>query len=254
MSFSRTRLPLLAAATGLLVPVAHAQFVVVPNAYANVAASGSGLNTFIRDANNPRTGQLIINSNQLSGINVGDQITGLSFRLWTGSTLNYPPSGATWTDYTINVGVGVAPLSGTTILANNFAGAPTMVRTGALAIGAGAYSGTGGPPRPWGTQISFQTPYLYTGGHLTIEVRHTGSNIVNNPANDFLEVATTTDAGYVAGDFRSYTATGNAATTGALANFTVTRLTVNPVPEPASMAVLGLGALALMRRRKRKTA
>ncbi|MEX2244120.1 MAG: PEP-CTERM sorting domain-containing protein [Fimbriimonadaceae bacterium] len=244
----------MAAAMGLLVPMAHAQFLVVPNAYENVAASASGLNTFIRDLGNTRTGQLLINSNQLSTLNVGDQITGFSFRLWTGSTLNFPATTATWTDYTINVGVGVAPLLSTTLLATNFAGTPTMVRSGALVVGAGAYSGTGGPPRPWGTEISFQTPYVYTGGHLAIEVRHTGSDIVNNAANDFLEVATTLDAGYLAGDFRSYTAVGNAATLGALTNFTVTRLSVTPIPEPASIAALGLGALALMRRRKRKTA
>jgi hypothetical protein len=234
--------------------MAMAQYAVVPNAYANTAASTSGLNTFIRDANNPRTGQLLINSNQLGGVNIGDQITGMSFRLWTGSTANFPPAGATWSDYTINVGVGVAPILGTTTFATNFIGAPTMVRTGALAIGPSAYLGTGGPPRPWGTEITFQTPYVYTGGHLAIEVRHTGSNITNNPANDFLEVALTSDAGYVAGDFRSYTATGNTATVGGLANFTVTRLTVNPVPEPATFAALGLGALALMRRRKAKKA
>ena len=248
-----TRLPI-AILFGAMACASSAQFVVVPNAYTNVAASASGLNTFIRDTGNPRTGQLLINSNQLSSMSVGDQITGISFRLFTGSTVNFPASGATWSDYTINVGVGVAPLLGTTLLATNFTGTPTMVRTGALTVSAGAYSGTGGPPRPWGTEISFQTPYVYTGGHLAIEVRHTGSNIVNNAANDFLEVATTLDTGYIAGDFRSFTATGNAATIGALANFTVTRLSVTPVPEPATFAALGLGALALLRRRRKANA
>ena len=60
-------------------------------------------------------------------------------------------------------------------------------------VNAKSYS-TVGAPKPFGAVITFQTPFLYTGGHVAIEVRHTGSNITNNAANDFLEAVLTTDA------------------------------------------------------------
>ena len=70
-SYARTLVAM--SAVAIAIP-ASAQFVVVPNAYANSAASTSGLNTMIRDANNPRTGQLLIAASQLTGVNVGDTI------------------------------------------------------------------------------------------------------------------------------------------------------------------------------------
>jgi hypothetical protein len=216
--------------------------VVVPNAYAAVQASTSGLNTFIRDSGNPRTGQLLINASQLTGV-VGQQIAGITWRLWSGGTVAYPAANATWADYTINVGPGVAFGSQTTTFATNFAAAPTTVRSGPLTISAGAFP-TGGTPRAFGVPVMFGSPYLYTGGNLCIEIRHTGSSIVN-ATTDFLEVALTTDPLYNT-QIWSATATGNAATTGAQANFTVSNLIT--VPAPSTLAVLGV--LALGRRRR----
>jgi hypothetical protein len=235
----------LALAASALAGSAAMADVVVPNAYTNTAASTSGLNTFIRDTGNPRTGQLLIAASQLGGVNVGDQISGLTFRLWTGATVAFPGSNATWSDYTINVGQGVAMGTATTTFANNFVGAPTTVRSGPLTINAGAFP-LGGPPRPFGSTIMFNAPYTYTGGNLLIEIRHSGSNIVN-VASDFLEVALTTDPGYN-NSFWAATATGAAATTGAVANFTVTNLVV--IPTPAGLSVLGLAGLGLLRRRR----
>jgi hypothetical protein len=235
------------------VSLAHGQNVVVPSQFANTSSGGGGLNTFIRDINAPRTGQLLINANQLGALTVGDQITGITFRLFAGAGSPFPATDATWSDYSIWVGPGVAPSAGSTTFASNFAGAATQVRSGALTIPANSFSSTGSP-KPFGFNILFQTPYTYTGGHLTIEIRHTGSNITNNSANDFLEAVATTDAGYAAGNYRSYTTTTYAGTTGALASFTVAQLSYAPVPEPATLAVLGLGALAVARRRKSRRA
>jgi hypothetical protein len=201
----------------------------IPNQYDAVAASNAGLNTFIRDVGNPRTGQLLIHANQLTSV-VGQNIDGISFRLFIGSIASFPASNATWADYTIRVGPGVAFGSQTTTFASNFAGPPTIVRTGPLTIPANAFPGAGGPPRPFGPFIPFTTPYTYTGGNLLVEIRHTGSNITNNALSDFLEVALTTDPGFNV-QFWGATATGAAATTGALANFTVARLrTVSGAP------------------------
>ena len=195
---------------------------VVPNEYTSTAApGGNGLNTFIRDTGNPRTGQLLINANQLTGL-VGQSITSITGRLFAGATVPYPATAATWTDYTISMGQGVAFGSQTTTFASNFVGAPTVVRSGPLTIPAAAFT-AGGNPNAFGSNIPLTTPFVYTGGNLLIEVRHTGSNIVNNAANDFLEAAALTDPNYNI-NFWSATATGNTATTGAVNTFTVVRL------------------------------
>lgn len=125
-----------------------------------------------------------------------------------------------------------------------------MVQSGSLTMSGFSQTNLGSTPNPWSNVVSFQTPYTYTGGALCLEFRHTGSNIVN-PAGAFLEAVATTAPGYAGNQYRSYTAVGDAATTGALATFTMINLQYTPVPEPASMAVLGLGALAVMRRRKK---
>src|SRR4029079_15409514 len=97
-----------------LASVAQAQTVVVPNAAAGAAIGPNGLNTFIRDSGNPRTGQLLIAAAELTTIPVGSQITGMTYRLWTGSTVAYPASAATWADYTVNIGPGAALPGSTT--------------------------------------------------------------------------------------------------------------------------------------------
>ena len=228
--------------------VATAQNVVVPNVYTNAPASAAGLNTFIRDTGNPRTGQLMINANQLTSL-VGQSIQGINFRMWTGSTTAFPATAATWADYEIRLGQAPAfPMS--TTLANNFVGTPTLVRDGALTVNPGNFPGTGGPPRAFGTvPILFDTPFVYTGGNLTIEVRHSGSNIVNNSLNDFLEAAALTDPGNNV-NFASMTATGNTATTGAGNTFTTVQL-IPAIPEPASLGLLGVASVALLARRRK---
>src|SRR5262245_46349816 len=102
--------------TGYFTGSANAQLV-VPNAYTNLQASTAGLNTFIRDTGNPRTGQLLINANQLGGIPIGSQITGVTWRLFTGSTVAYPATDATWADYDIFLGQGVPVGTQTTTFA-----------------------------------------------------------------------------------------------------------------------------------------
>jgi hypothetical protein len=236
----------LLAAAGACVASASAD-IVVPNANTNVSSGGTGLNTFIRDINAPRSGQLLIDASQLTGV-IGQQITGLTFRMYNGATTAFPPTAATWSDYTINMGQGVALGSQTTTFATNFVGAPTNVRSGPLTINpntfpVGAVSPT---PNPFGQTITFNTPYNYTGGNLLIEIRHTGSNITN-PANSFLDAMPTTATGYGT-QFWSATATTYAATAGTAASFTITNLVT--IPAPGSLALLGMGGLLAARRRR----
>lgn len=228
---------------------AFAADIVAANLYANSPYSpANGLNTVIRDSGAARTAQLIINQNQLGGMAPGSRITGMAFRLYNGATSTY--TGATWTSYDIRFGQSVAPNAATTTLATNFVGGSTLVQSGGLTMTGFTSGASGATPNAWQNTINFSTPYVYTGGHLIIEIRHTGSNIVN-PANTFAEAVGAAGVGYGT-DYTSFTATSNTATTGALASFTMTKLVYTPVPEPATMAVLGFGALAVMRRRRKK--
>lgn len=236
---------LLVVAMAAVAGSASAIDVVVANQYATTPyAPANGLNTFIRDLGNARTGQLLIDSSQLSSI-VGMQITGFSMRLYNGATS--PWTGGTWNDYEIRIGAGVDPSAGTGTLANNFVGTPTLVQDGALTMSGFTSGNTGSTPNAWSNVISFQTPFSYTGGDLCFEVRH-GGQTAAFPAPTFAEAVATTGVGYGT-QYRSFTATGQAATTGAQAAFTMVRFTA--VPEPATMAVLGLGVLPLLRRRRK---
>ena len=212
--------------TGLsLASVAQAGTVAVPNQYASTSSGTSGLNTFIRDLGNPRTGQLLIAAAELTGIPAGNFITGLTFRMYSAG-VTFPPVNTTWADYTINIAQG-GPLPGSTTFANNIAGPITVCRTGPMTLTPGWFP-VGGSPNPFGTDIDCTTAFQYTGGNLVVEIRHPGSNITN-PPNSFLEAVATTHPDYGT-RFWSATATGATATTGAVATFTVVRLQTSPVP------------------------
>ncbi len=228
---------------------ALADEVVVANAYATVPyAPATGLNTFIRDLGNTRTGQLLINQNQLGGMTPGSVITGMALRLYNGAVSTY--TGATWASYDIRVGEGVAPALGTTTFATNFVGGSTLVQTGQLTMTGFTSGASGLTPNAWNDTIVFQTPHVYTGGHLIVEVRHGGSGIVN-PANTFLEAVATLGTGYGT-DYRSFTATSSTATIGAQASFTMAKLVFTPVPEPGTLAAVSFGLMAFIARRRRK--
>lgn len=227
---------------------ANAVDIVAANFYATTPYSpATGLNTVIRDLNAPRTAQLIINKNQLGGMAAGSIITGMAFRLWNGAVSTY--TGATWSSYDIRVGESVAPNAATTTFATNFVGSSTLVQTGALTMSGFTSGASGTTPNAFCNTINFSTPFVYNGGHLAIEIRHAGSNITN-PANTFCDAVATTGVGYGT-DYTSFTATGNTATVGAQATFTMTKLSYTAVPEPATMAALGLGVAALLRRRRK---
>jgi hypothetical protein len=222
--------------------MAHAY--VVPNYTATT--EGDGTFALTSTGTTGRTYQMTIASSQLAGI-VGLEITGMAFRLNGPGTANWPPVDANFSFWDIYMGPGVAPGSMSNTFADNFTAAPTQVRSGALTFAAGSFT-FGSTPNAFGPTIAFNTGYVYTGGNLTIEMRfsqQTGAT-TQSPLD-----AVTASGGPGNGWGVDFAArwTGNAqGTTGANGNFLVTKLEV--VPEPATLTALGIGLLALLKRRR----
>ncbi len=215
----------------------YADYVVVPNAYVNQMGS-NGLNSPLRDQ--PRTFVEVMGQDQLGGIQVGNVITGITFRLWSGAGGSWPPSAATWSNYDIYMGkaaVNAGSLNAT--IANNYvAGTRQQVRGGSLTIPANAF-GFATPVTPFSYEMTFTTPFTYTGGGLILEISHNGNNIGQA---QFVDHPTEWGTGNHAGYNTSYNAT-------TLAYMYPAPLTtrITYIPEPAAFALV---ALALLIRRR----
>lgn len=166
-----------------------AQSVVVPNASAT-AAGTLVLNNPLRNSGNPRTYMMGINASQLTGIPIGSLINGISMRagLTATNAAVWPANDVTFNDYEIRIGDAIPPASWTSAFLSNFVGTPTLARDGVMVVQAGAFTNgnpTAPTPNAWGTFFwDFQTPFVYTGGDLGIQLTHPGSN---DPTSIFFE-------------------------------------------------------------------
>jgi len=215
---------------------------VVPN---HLASAEGNSNFFLFVASGSRTYQEIIAASQLTSL-VGTNLTGLQFRLDSAATGAWPTASGSLSDFTVNIGPGVTPAAQSLTFASNFTSTPTTVRTGVLNMNAGDYT-FGGSPNGWAPVITFNSGYAYGGGDLTVEFRFTGFAGQAQPSLDAASGDTGQGTNYVA-EFQ----TGNTATTGIALNgrFVVTQFVTSAVPEPTSMAALGLGVIALVKRRR----
>jgi len=199
---------------------AYAAYYVVPPNYAGVQGTGTFLGPL---TNAQRTYQLLIRDSILTGM-VGQQITAITYRLLASASSNWPPSDVTFTNYDIYLSQSVAPENRSFTFAQNVVGVQKLVRSGSLTITAGSFP-AGGSPTTFGADITFDSAYVYNGGHLLLEIRHTGFTGTSTSTDAIL----TSTAGYgflfSACWAGSYTAT----TTTTQGNFAVIRLNTSPV-------------------------
>jgi hypothetical protein len=228
---------------GLCASPAPAEIMVVPLTYANTSANTS--DNAPLGASNQHL-QQIYSASLLSGLSVGSQITAVGFRIASGEgsiVSQLVP------DYSIWMGTAaVAPGSMSATFASNRSLDFTLVRSGSLDITTGDFPGGTGV-NDFG-YIQLNLPYTYTGGDLLIEIAY--DNFPAGGAN--------VNAAYPYNSTLSQTAFGSGASSttadqglyneAIIMSFVVTP-SMNPVPEPATLAVLaiGLAAIPLIRSR-----
>ncbi|MEI7577155.1 MAG: PEP-CTERM sorting domain-containing protein [Armatimonadota bacterium] len=220
----------------------------VPTAFATssplAAAGGSSTANVFSSAN--RTVQFQIAASELSYFTVNTPLKAINFRATSQATpLFQADSFADWTLTFAQARNAVGSMSAT--FANNMLD-PVVVRTGGLSLPANAYPGNAVAPavNPWGFEIKFTTPYIYKGGDLVIMLSHTPSTSTSSIVLDSFSPPNA--AGYGT-KYQALSATSYNATTAS--NLGAAFPAMQIVPEPASMAAIGLGIAGLMRRRKR---
>lgn len=143
-------------------------------------------------ANSARTYQMLIDDSQLTDL-AGKYLTSISFRLLSSASVAWPAAATTYSSYQIYLSNGVDPAARQLDFAANVIGTQTMVRSGSLVIPAGSFT-AGGDPNAFSYSLMFDTPYLYSGGNLIIEIRHTGSD--GSSTSTHSVGSTNTTAGY----------------------------------------------------------
>ena len=196
-------------------------FHVVPPDYTSTPGNGTFLSQF---ANTPRTYQLLIHESLLTDL-VGKELHAVSWRLPTSALSNWPSSVVTVTNHDIYLSESVTPADrSVTDFSANAVGIQKLVRAGTLVIQANSYT-FGNTPNIWGPELMFDSLYLYTGGHLLIEIRQTGTSTSRS-----LDALLTSTTGYGT-LFSACWGFSYTANSGKGANFSIVRLTADdPIP------------------------
>lgn len=173
--------------------------------------------------------QFIIDDTQLTSLN-GKYITSIAFRLSVYANAAWLPYNITFSDYKIYLSNAVNPANSQLILPNNIIGNQTLVRSGSLTVTAGSLT-AGSVPNNFSYNLIFDTPYLYSGNNLLIEIQHSGSNVF---AGTNVESIYTSEPGYGI-LYKSYLDTPNAPT--AATNFPYIKINATDVLSVKSTAI-----------------
>ncbi|MCA9277614.1 MAG: hypothetical protein H6815_02360 [Phycisphaeraceae bacterium] len=230
--------------------IAIADQLAVPSGYPSATFEGwkSPLN------GDARTLQTAYPASELASIPVGAHITGITWRLHF-SEQTWPIQDATWEHYDIRLSTPAnAPGNLSLVFAENVGANETLVRSGSLTIPANTFAGTistpGGAPNDFGYTISFDTPYIYDGNDLLVEIRHTGHGGTSSPFLDFAFDYGGSNSVYQVKDL-SYTSQGGPGTAAFGYPGPVIAQLTWVVPSPSSITIAGMFAgLAAVRRRR----
>jgi hypothetical protein len=194
---------------------------VVPPTYETTPGTATFLGPL---ANSQRTYQLLIHESLLVPL-LGKELQAFSMRIPTSATSNWPAADVTYTNYDVYLSGSVEPANRSLTFAQNIVGVQKQVRSGQLIIPANSYT-FGNSPNEWGPEIMFDTLYLYSGGHLLVEIRHLGFTGTSR-STDALSTSTT---GYGT-EFSACWTGSYVGTSGSQGNFTIIRLKGDdPVP------------------------
>ncbi|MBS1492470.1 MAG: T9SS type A sorting domain-containing protein [Bacteroidetes bacterium] len=149
---------------------------------------------------------------------VGNNIVSLSMRIPTSSVANWPTADVTYSNFDIYLSPSRPPSARSLTFDSNITGTKVQVRSGSLLVTANSYT-FGSTPNAFGPAITFTTPYLYSGGDLLIELRHSGFTGTTR-TNDAI---TTSTSGY-ATDYSACWTGSYTGTTGSQGNFCVIQL------------------------------
>lgn len=232
--------------------------------------ASSGINTPLRNA--PRAYQAYYSATNFSSVTTPTVLDGIAFRLAIGE--NWRPvgyTGSTWPDAPLNFSDFTIELSRAstavnsdgefisltpTFAANRDASSVVQVRTGALSIPTAAFSADGGATgvHSFSAYIPFSSTYtLDPGEELVVSIRHTGYGATGTPLQAFFASGEYENGVADAVSSTSQGTTFAAAPNGFSSPLFVQFRQAQAVPEPATMAALGLGAAALLRRRRRQS-
>ncbi len=220
--------------------MAGASTFVVPQEYTNTPGTGSFIGPM---ANGQRTNQYLIHESLLTGL-VGKQLNAVSWRLGSGSTSAFPAQDISFANYDIYLSGSVDPSQRSSVFAENIVGEQTQVRSGSLDVPAGSFT-FGGSPNDFSFVIGFDN-YIYTGGNLLLEIRHTGSGSTSRA----LDALNTSTPGY--GELFStlWKSDYNAVDEGLQGNFVIPQFSFSEIPTPGAVGLIGLAGLAASRRRR----
>lgn len=184
-------------------------------------------------------------------------ITGVRFKLWNGETANWPSSTINFSAFKIVLAKPTAQLDtdgeflSLAPSFNSYWASSTTVYDAPLSITAGSFPDNGTLSNPWGPIINFSSSYNYTGGSILMAVTHPGYG------------TSAVQAFFATGDFQNGTADAISTTLGTDPTFGnapdgfsspyIVQFITAPVPEPATLSVLAIGAAAMLRRRAKKS-